>query len=123
MCLSQDVTSLHEASGNDIEFEKTLLQAYQETCLPHFRRVQAELLAEAREQDSVAFVAHALFVGRHVRGKQCPLFFARYQRQLIADWGFACCPSSFGVGGANSLEREGSCERVQEARGRIFTFC
>ncbi len=66
--MSQDVTSLREASGNDIEFEKTLLQAYRETCLPHFRRVQV-MLAEARDKIRSRLSAYAFLQEEEATGK------------------------------------------------------
>ncbi len=39
----QDVDVLQEASGNDKVFEKKLLDAYQQTCVPHLAVLRADL--------------------------------------------------------------------------------
>ncbi len=44
---AQDVEVLQEASGHDSAFEKKLLEAYLQTCLPHIAAVEAGL-SEAR---------------------------------------------------------------------------
>jgi hypothetical protein len=41
--LLQDVDVLQEASGRDSDFEKQLLEAYQQTCLPHLAALATEL--------------------------------------------------------------------------------
>jgi hypothetical protein len=43
------VNVLQEASGRDGDFEKTLLEAYQQTCLPHLAALEADL-SQARER-------------------------------------------------------------------------
>ncbi len=47
---NQDVDVLQEASGHDKEFEKKLLDAYQQTCLPHLAALEAALLQARRKE-------------------------------------------------------------------------
>jgi hypothetical protein len=44
------VDVLQEASGRDSDFEKKLLEAYQQTCLPHIAVLEADL-SQARGKD------------------------------------------------------------------------
>jgi hypothetical protein len=45
----QDVDVLQEASGRDSDFEQKLLEACQQTCLPHIAVLEAAL-SKARER-------------------------------------------------------------------------
>jgi hypothetical protein len=52
----KDVNALREASGNDIQFERALLDAYRDTCCPHLESLPALLKARPSVRVSLQYL-------------------------------------------------------------------